>query len=84
VGIVLQQLAWAQGTEALALGWLSSAPIQQLLQKQGEETLSTSLDVERQFGQVKQWEMSKSTNVATASRNMIVVRFANQREQLVA
>ena len=84
VGIVLQQLAWAQGTEVLALGWLSSAPIQGFLQQLGEEALSTSLDVERQLGQVKQWEMSKSTNIATASRNMIVVRFANNREKLVA
>ena len=76
VGLVLQQLAWAQGSEVLALGWLSSAPIQGPLQQLCEEALSTSLDVERQLGQVKQWEMSKSTNIATASRNMIVVRFS--------
>ena len=83
VGRVLQQLAWAKGNEVAALGWLSSAPLQGVLQQLITEALSTSLPVERLLGHVKQWEMSKSTNLATASRNMIVVRFAKKREKLV-
>ena len=31
---------------------------------------------------MKQWEVSRSTNIATASRNMLVVRYAKRREKL--
>ena len=82
VGLQLQRLAWARGSEARALAWLSSAPVQGFINQLIDETLSTSLPVERRFGEVKQWETSKSTNIATASRNMIIVRFAKQREQM--
>ena len=82
VGLQLQRLAWAKGSETAALAWLSSAPIQFFMQQICEEALSTSLPCERRLGEVKQWETSRSTNIATASRNMIAVRFAKQREQL--
>ena len=77
-------LAWAKGSELLTLTLLSSAPPQSVLQQLLAEALSTSLPVERLPGHVKQWEMSKITNLATASRNMIVTRFAKKREKLVA
>ena len=82
VGLQLQRLAWAKGSETLALSWLASASVQRFVEQLCEEALSTSLPVERRFGEVKQWERSRSTNIATASRNMIMVRFAKQREQL--
>ena len=82
VGLQLQRPAWAKGSETLALSWLASASVQRFVEQLCEEALSTSLPVERRFGEVKQWERSRSTNIATASRNMIMVRFAKQREQL--
>jgi hypothetical protein len=82
VGLELQRLAWGQGGESLALGWLSSAPVQRFIHQLCEEALASSLPVERRLGEVKQWETSRSTNIATASRNMLIVRYAKQRERL--
>ena len=82
VGLQLQRLAWAKGCDRQALGWLSSAPVQGFIYQLCEEALATSLPVERRLGEVKQWETSRSTNIATASRNMLVVRYAKQRERL--
>ena len=80
VGLQLQTLARLRGKEAIT--WLASPAIQGFIHQLCEEALSTSLPVERRLGEVKQWETSRSTNIATASRNMIIVRFAKQREHL--
>ena len=91
VGMLLQRLAWAQGTahgdgtrtsELLALEWMASAPVQGFIYQLCEESLASSPPVERRLGEVKQWETSRSTNIATASRNMLVVRYAKQRDWL--
>ena len=93
VGMQLQRLAWAQGTahgdgtrtrrtELLALEWMASALVQGPIYQLCEETLASSLPVERRLGQVKQWETSRSTNIATSSRDMLVVRYAKQRDRL--
>jgi len=82
VGWQLHRLAWAKGTEVAALNWLLSLPVQEFMCHLCEETLATSLDVERRLGEVKQWEQTKRTDIATASRNMVVVRFAKRREKL--
>ena len=66
----------------MAIQWLSSALVQGSIHQLCEDTLASSLDVERRLGQVKQWETSRSTNIATASRNMLIVRYAKQRERL--
>jgi len=82
VGLQLYRLAWAKGSEVAALTWLSSLLVQEFMCQLCEETLATSLPVERRLGEVKQWETAKRTNIATASRNMLVVRFAKLREKL--
>ena len=81
----LQRLAWANGNgcEEQALAWLASPPIQDFIVQVGREALSSSLPVERKLGHVKQWEASRSTNIATASRNMICVRCSKMREPWV-
>ncbi len=38
VGLQLQRLAWAEGSEVQALGWLSSAPVQGFICQLCEET----------------------------------------------
>lgn len=71
------------GCDMLAIGWLPSAPLQGCINQLCEEALATSpLPVERRLGEVGPWETSRSSNIATSPRNLLVVRYAQQRERL--
>ena len=63
-----------------SLAWLSCVPVQDLLRQICEEALCHSLAAERRHNEAKQWEASKVTHIATASRNLICMRFAKERE----
>ena len=76
----LRELAGVGRSESQAIGWLASAPVQDLLEQICREILCHSLDVERRAAQAKHWETSKITHIATASRNTICVRYAMERE----
>ena len=62
-----------------AIAWLASAPVQELLEEITLEALCHSLAAERRAAETKKWEQSKVTHIATASRNMICVRFGKER-----
>lgn len=77
----LHALAWKRGSEALALHWLMSDPLQEFFGRLAEIVLANSLDAERRHAEVKQWEGSKLTHIATASRNALTARFLRWRQQ---
>ena len=76
----LRDIAFDQRNEAQALAWMSSAPVQGFLEQIANDLLSHSLDAERRAAQVKHWESTKVTHIATASLNNICARFAHERE----
>ena len=80
VGAQLRDIALDQRDESQALAWMSSVPVQEFLELISHELFLHSLEVERRAAQVKQWEGSKVTHIATASCNNICVRFAKERE----
>ena len=77
----LRDIALQGRNESQALGWMMSEPVQELLQQICNQLLCHSLDVERKVAQVKLWETSKVTHIATASQNNICARFAKDREE---
>ena len=82
VGAPLQALAWRKGTsEMAACRWLLSRPVQDLFEEMCVVTLATSLPVERRHNEIKKWEASKLTHIASASRNAIAMRFLKWREE---
>ena len=80
-GLQLHQLAWSRGDEMAACRWLIGTSVQDLVDKLCELTFATSLAVERAHAEVKKWEASKLTHIATASRNAIHMRFLKWREE---
>ena len=53
-----------------------------MFDKLAEVLLSNSLEAERHHAQVKQWEGSKLTHIATASRNKIARRYLRWRDEM--
>jgi len=84
VGLQLYELAWSSGnkTEIAAAAWLQSLPVQELLDKLAEVLLAHSLDVERRHAEVKQWEASKLSHIATVSRNAMTTRYLRWRDEM--
>ena len=80
VGAQLRDIAFDQRNESQALAWMASRPVQDFLEDVANGLLCHSLEVERRGAQVKHWESSKVTHIATASCNNICVRFAKERE----
>ena len=60
---------------------MMSKPVQEFLEQLCKKFVCHSLDVERKVAQVKLWETSKVTHIATASQNNICARFAKDREE---
>ena len=85
VGLQLHKLAWSSGnkTEIAAAAWLQSPHVQELLDKLAEVLLTHSLDVERRHAEVKQWEASKLSHIATVSRNAMTTRYLRWRNEMV-
>ena len=81
VSVQLRDIAWQGRNESQALNWMTSAAVQEFLEQLSKKLLCHSLDVERKVAQVKLWESSKVTHIATASQNNICVRFAKEREE---
>ena len=81
VSMQLRDIAVDQRNEAQALAWMSSGPVQDFLEQIANDILSHSLDAERRAAQVKRWESTKVTHIATASLNNICARFAKEREK---
>ena len=52
-GLQLHGLAWSRGSEAAAVAWLLSRPVQDLLEKLAACLLANSLPAERRHAQVK-------------------------------
>ena len=77
----LHELAWGRGSEMEAAKWLLSPPLQELFDRVAEILLANSLDSERRHAEIKQWERSKLTHIATASRNAISMRFLRWRTE---
>ena len=67
-GAQLRALAWSHGTELAACAWLVGTSVQNLVDTLCELTFATSLAVERAHSEVKKWEASKLTHIATASQ----------------
>ena len=82
-GLQVHQRAWECGTESAAILWLLSDPVQAMLDRLVEILLTNSLEAERRHAQIKKWEGSKLTHIATASRNAIVKRYLVWREGVV-
>ena len=80
-GLPLHALAWERGSESAACIWLLSSPVQDMIDRLAEIMLANSLDAERRHAQVKKWEGSKLTHIATASRNAISMRFLRWRQE---
>ena len=80
VSLQLRILARDQRSESQAIAWMASVPVQEFLEQISHELFLHSLEVERRAAQVKQWEGSKVTHIATASCNNICVRFAKERD----
>ena len=75
-GLQLHTYAWQCGTtEVAAAAWLLSPPVQELFDQLAEVLISHSLAAERRHAEVKQWEGSKFTHIAAASRNAIATRY---------
>ena len=53
-----------------------------MLNKLAETMLANSLPAERRHAEVKMWEASKLTHIATASRNAITMRFLRWRLEM--
>ena len=83
VGAQLHQMAWGHGcgNEMRACAWLVSPPVQDLVDRMCEVTMTTSLPAERRHNEVKKWEASKLTHIAAASRNQITMRFLRWRQE---
>ncbi len=64
-----------------AIQWLASAHTQEFIEKVCSEAFCTSLSVERKHNQVRQWETSCNTHIASASRNLMHSRFLKFREE---
>ena len=64
-----------------AARWLLSPPVQELFDRLCEILLANSLAAERRHAEIKQWERSKLTHIATASRNAIAMRFLRWRAE---
>ena len=77
----LYELAWEQGSEFEAARWLLSPHVQALFDRLAEVTLANSLPAERRHAEIKQWERSKLSHLATASRNAIAMRFLRWRSE---
>ena len=78
VSAQLHTLAWSHrpdATEMAAARWLLRPAVQELFDKICEACLATSLPVERRHAEIKKWEASKLTHIATASRNAIQMRY---------
>ena len=81
VGAQLHALAWKRVSEMAACAWLVSKAVQDLLDGICEVVMASSLPVERRHNEIKKWEASKLTHIASASRNAIVMRFLKWREE---
>ena len=81
VGAQLHAMAWSKGSELAACNWMISKPVQELLDSLCRVTLANSLPAERRHSEIKKWEASKLTHIATASRNAIAMRFLKWREE---
>ena len=56
-------------------------PVQEFLENIANELFCNSLDAERRAAQVKKWESTKVTHIATASLNNLCARFTRQRQE---
>ena len=63
-----------------AANWLLSRPVQDMLDKLAELLLANALPAERKFAEVKQWEGSKLSHIASASRDAIATRYMRWRD----
>ena len=79
-GLQINTRAWEAGSESRATTWLLSDPAQAMIDRLVQILLATSLEVERRHAQIKKWETSKVTHIATASRNAIAMRFLRWRK----
>jgi len=80
IGLQLHALAWAQGGEMEAIRWMTADHVQAFLEQVCSAGLCTSLSAERRHAEAKQWESTKVTHIATASRDLQCARFSKQRE----
>lgn len=81
---LLQQEAWAQGSEADAAGYLMSETVQNEIVGIFENTPANGLEVERKHNQDKRAETTKVKGCARASRDSILRRYSVYREQRLA
>ena len=81
ISMQLRDIALQERNESQALAFMMSDAVQEFLEQICKELLCHSLDVERKVAQVKLWESSKVTHIATASQNNICARFAKDREE---
>ena len=81
VSMQLRDIALEGRSESQALAWMMSEAVQELLEQICKKLVCHSLDVERKAAQVKRWETTKVTHIATASQNNISARFAKEREE---
>ena len=73
---MLQREAWEQsGAEACAVGYLMSDTVQNEFRQIFEASTASSLDIERKHAHDKQFQTTKVTGCARASRNSIIARY---------
>jgi len=70
-GLVLQGLALGLGTIALALNWLISPQVQDILVLIFESSAGSSLPVERKHTECKRYEAARLLHLAVAARNQM-------------
>ena len=76
----LRNIARKKGGTSEQITLMQSKRVQDFLEGFVLQLEGTSLTVERKFAQIKKWETSRLTDVATASENNILQTHARERE----